>query len=348
MSLRLKFLFFLGVGILFIWFLYIQREIITPFVFAAIFAYIFNPLVSLLHKKIKMPRTLAVILIYLTIISIVVVAGILVSKQIISESTDLRAHVSEFTQSVKKQQGALPDFIRPTVNDTLVAINRFNRFDFPSAYSFLPQAFSRLIGFVLFLFAAFYFLKEGNTMYNRFLNWIPLRYKLETEILLKRINVVLGGYLRGILFLVILVSAILFVCLSILGVKYALLIAIFSGFAEIVPIIGPILATLIAASFAYVSGSNNFGLDSLQTAIAVIIIYFVVRQFQDYFINPQVFGKITKLHPLIILFAVLAGEHTAGVTGLLLAVPIAGVLKIIFEYTFDVISDKEIEEKYKK
>lgn len=348
MSLRLKFLFFLAVGVLFIWFLYIQREIITPFIYAAIFAYVFNPLVNLLHKRAKIPRTLSVIVIYSLIIVVIVGSGIFISKRIIDESVALRSHVTQFAQSIESQINTLPEFIRPTVKDSISTITNFNKLIFPSLYTFIPQVFSRLIAFVLFLFAAFYFLKEGNIMYNRFLNWIPNRYKLETEILLKKINVVLGSYLRGIIFLVILVSITLFICLSVIGVKYALILAIFTGFAEIVPIIGPILATVIAASVAYISGTNNFGWDPTQTALAVVIVYFIVRQVQDYFVNPQVFGRVTKLHPLVILFAVLAGEHTAGITGLLLAVPIAGVIKVIFEYTFDFISDKEIEEKYKK
>jgi predicted PurR-regulated permease PerM len=149
-----------------------------------------------------------------------------------------------------------------------------------------------------------------------------------------------------IIFLVIFVSLVLFICLTIIGVKFALILAIFSGFAEIVPIIGPIFATAVAAIVAYMGGTSNFGLDPFRTALVVIAVYFVVRQIQDYLINPYIMGKITKLHPLIILFAVLAGEHTAGILGLLIAVPLAGVIKIIFEYSLDVITDKEIEEKY--
>jgi predicted PurR-regulated permease PerM len=66
----------------------------------------------------------------------------------------------------------------------------------------------------------------------------------------------------------------------------------------------------------------------------------VVRQVQDYLVNPYVMGKITKLHPLIILFAVIAGQHIAGIVGLILAVPIAGVVKIIFEYSLDKINSE--------
>jgi predicted PurR-regulated permease PerM len=73
-------------------------------------------------------------------------------------------------------------------------------------------------------------------------------------------------------------------------------------------------------------------------ALAVVIVYAVVRQLQDYLINPYVMGRITKLHPLVILFAVIAGEHIGGILGLILAVPIAGIIKIIFEYSLDKIN----------
>ncbi len=209
------------------------------------------------------------------------------------------------------------------------------------------EIFSKIISFIIFLFAAFYFLKEGGGMIDRLLNLVPNRYKIEVDILLKKINSILGSYLRGQIFLVILVSLVLFICLTIIGVKFALMVAIFSGIAEIVPIIGPILAAGVAASVAYLGGTSNFGLDPLQTAVIVIIVYTVVRQIQDYLVNPQIMGRITKLHPLIILFAVIAGEHVAGITGLLLAVPIAGVLKLIVEYSLELIEDKEIEAKYK-
>ena len=171
---------------------------------------------------------------------------------------------------------------------------------------------------------------------------------MEVEILLRKINTVLGGYLRGQIFLIFLVSLVLFIALSILGIRFALIIAIFSGIAEIVPWIGPIVAATVAViSVLLGGGSANFSLSPIQASIAVVVIYFVVRQVQDYFIVPHVMGRITKLHTLIVLFAVLAGEHTAGILGLLLAVPLAAVLKILLEFSVDTINDKEIQDNKK-
>lgn len=177
-------------------------------------------------------------------------------------------------------------------------------------------------------------------MFDKMLNFVPNDYKVEVDILIRKINAVLGGYLRGQIFLIFFVALALFISLTILGVKFALILAVFSGFAEIVPIIGPIVAASVAALAAFIGGGSNFGLAPLQMALAVIVVYAVVRQVQDYLVNPYVMGKITKLHPLIILFAVIAGQHIAGIVGLILAVPIAGVVKIIFEYSLDKINSE--------
>jgi predicted PurR-regulated permease PerM len=341
MTLRLRSVFFIATGILVLWFLYLERAILTPFILAAILAYIFNPIVNFFSHRLKLPRTLSVLIIYLVIISIVVLSAITLSKRVVEESSELGNQITVITQTAKHQVSSLPDWIKPTVNDALKTFQSTKTVSFSSIFSVFPRAFSGIISLIIFLFAAFYFLKEGRNMFDKALNFVPNDYKIEVEILLRRINSILGGYLRGQVFLVLFVSAVLFICLTVLGVKFSLILAVFSGFAEIVPIIGPIVAATVAALVAFLGGTANFGLSPIQLAIVIVIVYTVVRQVQDYFVTPYIMGKITQLHPLVILFAVIAGGHTAGVIGLILAVPIAGIIKIVFEYSLDRINDRE-------
>ena len=341
MTLRLRSVFFIATGILVLWFLYLERAILTPFILAAIFAYIFNPIVNFFSHRLKLPRTLSVLIIYLVIISIVVLSAITLSKRVVEESSELGNQITVITQTAKHQVSGLPDWIKPTVNDALKTFQSTKTVSFSSIFSVFPRAFSGIISLIIFLFAAFYFLKEGRNMFDKALNFVPNDYKIEVEILLRRINSILGGYLRGQVFLVLFVSVVLFICLTVLGVKFSLILAVFSGFAEIVPIIGPIVAATAAALVAFLGGTANFGLSPIQLAIVIVIVYTVVRQVQDYFVTPYIMGKITQLHPLVILFAVIAGGHTAGVIGLILAVPIAGIIKIVFEYSLDRINDRE-------
>ncbi len=344
MTLRLRTIFFIVTGLLLLWFLYIERAILTPFILAGIFAYIFNPIVNFFYHKLKFPRTVTVIAIYTVIISLVIFGGLAFSKRIVDESSLLKEEAYTITASAKNQLNYLPDWARPTIEDTLSTFDKTSNISYPSIFNYAPAAFSRILGLIIFLFAAFYFLKEGRNMIDKILNFVPADYRIEVDILIRKINSILGSYLRGQIFLVFFVSSVLFICLTILGVKFSFILAVFTGFAEIVPIIGPIVATAVVATVGFIVGTSNFNLAPIQISIAIIIIYFVVRQVQDYFVNPYIMGRITKLHPLIILFSVIAGEHIAGILGLILAVPIAGILRVIFEYSLDKVSNKTSEE----
>jgi len=342
MMLRLRTTFFIVLTGFFIWFLYIDRAILTPFILAAIFAYVFNPIVNFLYLKVKLPRTFSILVIYLLMMTSVVLLSIVLTRRILSESLELGNFVSQLINTTKNQINTLPEYIRPGVKDTLINIEKSRFFSPQSLFSLFPQAISRIVSFFIFLFAAFYFLKDGSFMLNKFLNLIPIKHKVEAEIALRRINKVFGAYLRGQIFLVFLVSLILYIALSIMGVRFALIVAVFSGFAEIVPIIGPITAGAVAALIILVTGVSNFGLAPVHAALIVIAIYFIVRQLEDYFVIPFVMGRIIDLHPLIILFAVISGGHLFGVLGFILAVPIAGVIKIILGFTLDRINSSGI------
>lgn len=339
MTIRFRTLFILLVSVLVLWFLYIEREILTPFILAGIFAYILNPFVDLLSNKLKLPRTLSVVLIYVILITGVVSGGYAVGKRVVEESSQLDKFVSDIAVTARYEANNLPEWVKPTVLDTLSSLDKTKLFVVtPSVISLFPQALSRIISFVIFLFSAFFFLKEGRSIIDRLLNQIPSPYKIEVEILLNKINAVLGGYLRGQIFMIVLMSSVFYVILSAFNVKFALAIAVFSGIAEIVPFIGPIVATTVAGVTSYAAQSSGFSLNYFQSALGVVISYIVVRQIQDYFIIPYVMGKITKLHPLIILFAVLAGGHTFGLLGLLLAVPLAATINILLEFSSDKVS----------
>lgn len=144
--------------------------------------------------------------------------------------------------------------------------------------------------------------------------------------------------MRGQIFLVILMSLVTYITLSILGIRFAFLLGLFSGFAEIVPVIGPIVAASVAILIVFFTGHANFGLNVTQAALTVAIIYFVLRQLEDYFVMPHVFGKITKLPAFLIFFAVVAGGHIGGILGLILAVPVAAILRLFLEFFLEQVN----------
>ena len=266
---------------------------------------------------------------------IIVLFGLVSSRRIINESFELKNYIDHLTETTKQQLSSLPDFLQPTVYETVLSLKKSKLFSPQSVFFIFPAAISRIVSLFIFLFSAFYLLKDGRSALDKILNFFPKEYKIDIEILIHKINSVFASYLRGQLFLVLIVSLMLFIALSILGVRFALIIAIFSGFAEIIPFIGPITAGTVAVLVVLATGGvTNFNLNPIQAAVVVAGIYFVIRQFQDYFITPTVMGKITQIHPFIIFIAVLSGGHLFGVLGYILAVPIAATFKILLEYFY--------------
>lgn len=337
MTIRLRTAFFILLAFFAAWFLYIERAIFTPFILGIIFAYIFNPVINFFYRYIKLPRTLSIVIIYLAIVSLLIFLGVTLTRQVTNESSELKSFINKLPEATETQIDNLPSWIKPVAQDTFSFLEKPKPISV-SVFNFFPKAITSIVGFFIFLFSGFYFLRDGKSMFNKLLSLAPNAYRSDLDSLSLRVNSVLRGYLRGQVFMVFLVSLVLYIALSIVGVKFALILAIFSGFTEIIPIIGPIFAGAVGALIALTSDNLAFGLNNLQAAIVVILIYFVVRQIQDYFIAPGVMGRIVKLHPLVILFSVLAGQHIWGIMGVILAVPIAGVVRILLEFSIEKIN----------
>ena len=342
MTIRLRTAFFIGLGIVIIWFLYIERTILTPFILGAIFAYIFNPIVNFASDRIKLPRTLSIFIIYIAIIAGIAILGNTITRQVLRESKELSHFTSNITEVAKEQINQLPPWLKPEVKDMISSLDLGkSKFLSPSSIiSVFPRALSGIVNVLIFLFSAFYFLKEGRKIFDRFLHYVPSEHRIEVEILLKKINKVFGGYLRGILILMFVVFILTYISLTILGVRFALILAIFSGFAEIVPFIGPITAGVVASFTVFLNGTSNFVLTPIQGAIVTAVVYFLIQQFQNYFVSPHVMGKMVGLHPVVILFSVIAGQHLWGPMGFILGVPIAATLRIMLEFFLDKINER--------
>ncbi|MGH7245638.1 MAG: AI-2E family transporter, partial [Candidatus Levyibacteriota bacterium] len=287
MAIRLRTVFFFSLTVIAIWFLFVERAILTPFIVGAIFAYIFNPIVNFFSEKIKIPRSVSVLFIYVCIVGIVVGATFLLTQRLLDESSEIRNFSVNFLHTANAQVSTIPSWLKPTAIDFIKSLEKSRIFSL-SLLPLFPKAISRIISFIIFIFSGYYFLKEGNKMLEGFFLLVPKEYRIDVEILFRKINGVLGGYLRGQVFLIFLMAGFSSLALSILGVRFSILLGVFSGFAEIVPVIGPILAGSLAASIVFFTGTINFSLSPWEGAIVVAVIYFVLRQFEDYFIIPHV------------------------------------------------------------
>ncbi|MCL5676247.1 MAG: AI-2E family transporter [Patescibacteria group bacterium] len=332
MQLSAKGITIIVVSLLVIIFLISVRSILTPFILAAVFAYILNPAVLFLKDKTHLPRRVSVVIIYTIVVAILIVLAANLGIRLTKESKELGYELRFLNKTIDTQLDSVPEWALPIITDVANSISFGSIFAPGKIWPYFSGAISGLISFFIFLVASFYFLQSGAQWMEFFQKTISVKNKIDIAILFKKINQVLGDYLRGQVFLIILMSTVSWLALSLLQVRYSLIIGIFTGVMEIVPIIGPIVAGTVAVLVAVFDGVTSFGLPPLFQGLVVAALYFLLRQTEDIFVIPHVLGHATKLHPLVVLFAVLAGGHLWGILGMILAIPVAALFRIVFDF----------------
>lgn len=312
------------------------REIVGPFVWAGIFAYVFNPAVNGLVRLARVPRPAAVAIFYALGIGLLTLLGFLIIPRVVDELNRLTA---ELPSIIADLEAALPSeflgqpLVVQDVIDGLTAGATSMLTDASQAVSAFRSAFNLLIHGVLAVVAAGYLLLAGPELFRGLLERIPPGPRAETEELIGRINSVLGGFIRGEIILVVIMSVTTFIGLSIIGIPFAVILAIATGFLELIPVFGPIMAAIPPIGLALVT-ANNFGWPGWVAGVVVAVMYTVLRQLEDYFVIPNVVGRVVRVHPLIALFAIFAGLQIWGITGMVIALPVAGVARVLLGYAY--------------
>ena len=338
-SLRAKIITLWVIAGLSIFFLLRFFHVLPVFIWAAISAYLFSPLVSLMTDKTKIPKSLWIIILYIFLG--ILIFGFIKSfyPLVTNEISDLvSGSLDEPTTFLGKiaSQGSFSILgIDINLKDQVQLFSNWVKTQFPlQAWPLFFGAVERLIFLLIFFVVTFYFILESGNYVERFKAIIPQPYKQEISNLLEKINLTLGAYLRAQVILIIIMSLASFIVLSILKIKYAIILSLMTGFLEIIPIAGPICATAIVATVALFQTGTPFGLSNATLSIVVIVAYFTLRQLEDYFVIPNVVSRFVKVHPVVAIFALIVGGTVGGILGLFLAIPTAAILKVFSEYIY--------------
>ena len=183
---------------------------------------------------------------------------------------------------------------------------------------------------ILIIVISFYLVVEKNGVEKFVKTLVPAEFRPQALRVIRKVEIKLGKWFIGQLFLGLIVGFLSFIGLTILGVPYALVLAIIAGSMELIPYIGPALSSIPAIIIAFTI--------SPILAVLVFALYFVIQQLENYLIVPKVMEKSVGLHPVIIIIAMLVGGQLAGVLGIILAIPVTTIVSIILE---DIYTHKE-------
>lgn len=322
-------------------FLFLVRSILPPFLWAAVVAYLLNPVVNWLSRRTRLPRVAILGGIYLVFGAAMGWTLYSLVPPLLREFGDFRASLPFIIASVQKELlGAQRvEFLGITLDPQSISTSILQSFGaLPlEALRLVREAATFLGEILIFMVVTFYLVYDAPRIRDSFFGLFPTQHRPEAMAVLGRINRVLGAYIRGQFFLIVLMSTATWIFLGpILKVRFALLLSLMTGIFEIVPFIGPITAGAITTSVALFQ-PNEFGWSAWGFASAVVLVYFVLRHTEDYLVIPNVIGRIVELHPVIVIFSVLAGVVLGGILGMLIAVPLAATLKVVFEYVYSKI-----------
>ena len=317
--------------------------ILTPFLWAIVVAYAFNPLVRALQRRSHLPRFAIVAMLYLMVLGglgMILTGAVPMLNQ---QTTQLAHELPLIVQNlgdryfgIHAQQPQIvgytidvPTIARSLANSLNSALNSF----FGGTFAVVTGTVMRLTEFLLFLIVTFYLLLDAPQIGARLARAIPQRHRAEVLGVAGRVDYCLSQYLRAQLVLIAIMGTVAFLVLSIMGVRFAVVLAPMVGVLEIFPIIGPLAAITLVTLVALFS-PPHYGLSNTSSALIVALVFFTLRQIEDYAVIPNVVGHAVRLHPAVILFAVAAGATLGGALGLFVAVPVTGALKVLGEYLY--------------
>ncbi len=318
------------------------RAVLLPFVLAVVLSYLFNPLVNLLVKK-GFARAPALLFIYLMFILSVAVAVGLVIPAVVFELNRLAEFVPEYFAQLQAMaydfqarysEVQLPQAVRQAIDDAVLTVQGKLLSLVSSAAQGVLGVFSAMFSLILAPVLSFYLLKDLDGMRAGFGRFLPARDRKGTLNLLSEIDHVVAGFVRGQLIVAAIVGTLVTVALFVLNIRFAVILGIVAGIAEVIPYFGPFIGAIPALAVA----ASTSTVDAIKVLIALV----AVQQLESQFISPRVIGKHVGLHPLAVIFALLVGFELFGVVGMIVAVPTAGIIRVLLDHW---VADRSAKEE---
>ncbi len=329
-----RWVFWLALGVLFFVFLYLIRSILLPFVLGMFSAYFLDPAADRLEKW-GFSRTVSTLIITFCFFVCFVLLSILVVPVIAEQLAGLIAswpdYMNQFNERFSPQLTHwLGEFrsesIQSAVTDFSGMVAKFTG-DFMSGLFQSGMAIVTFFSLILITpVVSFYLLRDWDRMIARIDSYLPRAHAKTIRQQARLIDQTLAGFVRGQLNVCLLLGAFYAISLSLIGLKFGIVIGLITGLLVIVPYVGWMLGATTGLAVAF------FQFESYPPILAVLAVFVVGMCMEGYAITPKLVGEKVGLHPVWIIFGMLAGAALFGFVGVLLAVPVTAVLGVLIRF----------------
>jgi predicted PurR-regulated permease PerM len=319
------FLFVLVVAVI-----YLARSVLVIFTLAIFLAHLIAPLVDRIDRLTprRVSRTMVLVIVYLALIGIALAVLIPVGAKIGEQASTLASRLPDTLKSDPFSRVRLPVWLevwRPRMTEFLAEqTTGLGDKILPLLQRLGPgilAGLGSLVSMVLIPILSFFFLKDGSLMRGAVVECFHPQRRSLAEDILADLHALVAQYIRALVLLAMATFVSYSIFLSVLGVPYSVLLGGIAGVLELIPFVGPLTAAVATLLVAGLSGYPHL--------LWVLVFLIVYRLFQDYVLSPYLLSSGVALHPLLVLFGVLAGEQVAGIPGMFFSVPVIAALRII-------------------
>lgn len=315
------------------------ETLLVPVVVSGVLYYITSPIKKFLMNKWHFPIKLAIALIYVILAALVLVLITIIGPMIKEQITAFTSHLPSLIESVKEYLYSLEKSGKMSFITNSVSVDSlFEKFGVVVStgvvqsgtwlFEYIGKISTLVIHLIVVPFMLFYMLLDGPKMIAIVSNIAPVKYRKSAKELLKKMSEQLHSYVVGQLIVYASVGLMILVGYTIIGVPYALLLALVFVVINCVPLVGVFLGAIPAVIVAL--------MESPLMALSVVIVIVVAHQIDAHLISPLIMGKKLNIHPLTIIVVVLIGGTFLGLTGLIFALPFYVLLKVIVVHSLEI------------
>jgi predicted PurR-regulated permease PerM len=332
------------------------HTIIGPILMAFILAYLLHPIATLMSRKTPLSWSVAVNLIYM--VFVLILLGLLTWGGV-----GLVGQIQNLIAAVQNYANQLPTFIE-SLSHNVYTLGPF-RFDFSTIdwqtigqqiLSYVEPALGKVGGLVgtlagsaastlawmaFVVVVSYFFLLESGGLRNRIIQVDIPGYTEDIRRLNHKLGRIWNAFLRGQIIIFVSKIIVYTVLLSILGVHFAIGLALIAGFASFLPYIGPAINWIVLGLVTYFQGGNMFGLAPLAYTILAIAVALLIDQVFDNLVAPRVMAQALKVHPAFVLIAAIVAANLIGILGIVVAAPLLATLQLVGRYTMRKLLDRE-------
>jgi predicted PurR-regulated permease PerM len=345
--------------------LYLGRSLIPLVILAGILAFLLDPIIGFLCRRVRLPRPLAAAVSYLLLLVgtlLVVLLGVpAVIRAVREVDVDVPGLIMRITMwlrdwlesiryirilefnadlsplvdpALESLHGVVPQQLIPSLERIVSSVPSALELATGFASTVVGTVLSAVLAFIFTLICSIYISLDLPRISQATLEMIPPRYRTEISQLSNMIREVWIAYLRGQILLCLIIGVAVGLGTAALGLPGAALFGVLAGILEVLPTIGPVAAAVPAIILALVQGSSVLSVSNLLFAALVATFYWVIQQLENNLVVPRVIGNAIKVHPMLVMAAVVIGASLGGIFGAIIASPVLATGRVLAHYVY--------------